>query len=148
MTTIPKPMSSDTSKFLDLLQCMYDDIVFYTNASGFVQVPSPPLVIVSLEERYTYMCNNSKTNRIYWRINNSRLSVDIFPAKIVADISPLPNGHTLHTLTIGGPPEHNETTIQCVAELVDRSMEETPVVTFLMQGQLFDFCSLVAQTLG
>ena len=60
----------------------------------------------------------------------------------------LPNGHILHTLTIGGPPEHNETTIQCVAEFMDRSVEETPVVTFLMQGQLFEICSLVAQTLG
>ena len=126
---------------------MYDDIVFYTNASGFVQVPSPPLVIVSLEERYTYMCNNSKTNRIYWRVNNSRLSVDIFPAKIDPAIILLSNGSRLHTLTIGGLPEHNKTTIQCVAELVDRSVEETPVVTFLMQGQ-FEICSLVAQTLG
>ena len=95
-------------------------------------------MIVTLEERYTYKCNNSETNRIYWRVNNSRLSVDIFPVNIVPDIIPLPNGHTLHTLTIGGLPEHNETTIQCVAEFIDRSVEETPLVTFLMQGQLFD----------
>ena len=112
--------------------------MFYTNASGFVQVPSPPLVIVSLEERYTYMCNNSETNRIYWRVNNSRLSVDIFPAKINLVIVPLTDRFTLHTLTIGSLPEHNETTIQCVAEFMDLSVEETPVVTFLIQGQLFD----------
>ena len=95
-------------------------------------------MIVSLEERYTYKCKNSETNRIYWRVNNSRLSVDIFPVKIDTAIIPLHNGHTLHTLTIGGLPEHNETTIQCVAEFIDRSVEETPLVTFLMQGQLFD----------
>ena len=95
-------------------------------------------MVVSLEEIYTYMCNNSKTNRIYWRINNSRLSVDIFPAKIDPVIIPLTDGFTLHTLTIGGLPEHNETMIQCVAEFIDSSVEETQVVTFLIQGQLFD----------
>ena len=92
-------------------------------------------MIVTLEERYTYKCNNSESNRIYY---NSRLSVDIFPVKIDTVIIPLPNGHTVHTLSIGGLPEHNETTIQCVAEFIDRSVEETPLVTFLMQGQLFD----------
>ena len=107
-------------------------------ASGFVHVPSPPLVIVTLEERYTYKCNNSETNRIYWRVNNSRLSVDIFPVKIIPDIITLPNDHTLHTLTIRGLPEHNETAIQYVADFMDRSVEETPLIIFLMQGQLFD----------
>ena len=71
-------------------------------------------------------------------MNNSRLSVDIFPARIDHAIIALADGFRLHTLMIGGLPEHNESTIQCVAEFGDGSVEETPVVTFLIQGQLFD----------
>ena len=96
-------------------------------------MPSPPLLVVTSEERYVYTCNNSATKRIYWTVNGSRLSVDIFPSRISAENIPLPGGNQVDTLTIGGLPEHNETRIECVAQLSDGIKVRTPMVLFRMQ---------------
>ena len=51
--------------------------------------------------------------------------------------SDLPRGISIgrDTLIIGGYPELNATTIQCVAE-INGVLTETPIVTFLIQGQV------------
>ena len=93
------------------------------------------MTIVTLEERYTYMCNHTQPDRIFWLINDSQLNVDIFPLNVATVINPLPDGGRVYTLTIGGRPEHNATTIQCVANSSDGSLEAAPNVTFLIQGE-------------
>ena len=80
------------------------------------------------------MCNHSETINIFWRVNGSRLSVDIFLVGINDGIQSLPGGGRVYTLEIGGRLEHNATTIQCSARLSDGSEVTTPSVLFLMQG--------------
>ena len=68
-------------------------------------------------------------------MNGSRLNIEIFPLNIGSAIVPLPNGRRVYTLTIGGLPEHNGTTIQCIANSDDDSIHEaTSIVKFLIQG--------------
>ena len=102
--------------------------------SGFLTVPSPSVLIVTMEERHVYMCNHSETVNIFWRVNGSRLSFEIFPIKIDTSTLPLPGNNRVYTLEIGGRLEHNATTIQCSARLSDGSIVTTPSVSFLMQG--------------
>ena len=90
-------------------------------------------MIVTSEERRVYMCNHSATERITWRVNDSLLNVDIFPQEITPNIIPLPGGGRVYTLTIGGRPEHNATTIQCSARLLNGSTVVTPSVIFFIQ---------------
>ena len=80
------------------------------------------------------MCNHSETNNIFWRVNGSRLNVEIFPIGIVTNTRQLFGGGRVFTLTIGGRLEHNATTIHCSARLSDGSTMTTPSVLFLMQG--------------
>ena len=95
-------------------------------------------MIVTMEKRHVYMCNHSQTNSISWRVNSSSLNVDIFPPNAATETISLPGGGRVYTLTIGGLPEHNETTIQCLATFSNGSSPDvTPPVTFLIQGQ---FC--------
>ena len=102
---------------------------------GFIEVPSPPVVTITMGERHVYTCNNSATDRIIWRVNGSVLWVEIFPQSFEDSIIPLPGGYRLHTLTIGGRLEHNATTIQCVATFNNGSNPEvTQVALFLIQG--------------
>ena len=104
--------------------------------ADFVEVPSPPVTIVTMEERHVYICNHSQTDQISWRVNGSLLNVDIFPLNVATDIILLPGGGRVYTLTIGGLPEHNETTIRCSATFSDRTpLKVTPQVIFLIQGQ-------------
>ena len=99
-------------------------------------------MIVTMRERHVYMCNNSATDRIIWRVNGSVLWVEIFPQSFDNSIIPLPGGGRLYTLTVGGHPEHNATTIQCVATFNNGSNPEvTPTALFLIQG-LLATCSL------
>ena len=104
--------------------------------SGFVNVPSPPIMIVAMEERHVFMCNHSATDRISWRVNGRVVGVDSFFLNVTTDIILLSDGGTASTLTIGGLSEHNETTVQCTAMFADsRSIPVvSPSVTFLMQG--------------
>ena len=82
------------------------------------------------------MCNHSQTDRILWRVNGSALDFEIFPENITTGIICHPDGGQVHTLTIRGHPEHNGTTIQCLAVFFDGSHpDESPTVTFLIQGQ-------------
>ena len=101
---------------------------------GFLTVPSPPVLVVTVEERHVYMCNHSETNSVFWRVNGSIPDIETFPIDIVAKIFELPGGGRVSTLTIGGRLEHNATTIQCSARLSDGSEVMTPSVLFLMQG--------------
>ena len=101
---------------------------------GFPTVPSPPVLIVTMEERHVYLCNHSDTINIFWRVNGSILNVEIFPIEIDPSTLPLPGGRRVYTLEIGGRLEHNATTIQCSARLSDGSIVMTPGVLFLMQG--------------
>ena len=102
--------------------------------SDFIEVPSPLVVIVTLEETHVYMCNHSETEIIMWRVNGSLLNVDIYPTDIIPNNIRLPDGGRVYTLTIGGRPEHNATTIQCSARLMNDSTVMTPSVTFFIQG--------------
>ena len=118
---------------------MYNNIFI----SDFQAVPAPPVLIVTLEERATYMCNHSETNSIFWRVNGSIVSVEIFPLEIDTGTHALPDGGRVSTLTIGGCIEHNATTIQCSARLSDGSEVMTPSVLILMQGT-FVYCMTLA----
>ena len=100
----------------------------------FPTVPSPPVLIVTMEERHVYMCNHSETNNIFWRVNGSILNVEIFPIEIDASTRQLPDGGRVYTLEIGGRLEHNATTIQCSARLSSGSTVTTPSVSFFIQG--------------
>ena len=102
--------------------------------SDFLSVPSPPVLIVTMEERHVYMCNHSETINIFWRVNGSRLNVEIFPIEIDVHTLQLPGGGRVYILTIGGRPDHNVTTIQCSARLSSGSEVMTPSVSFFMQG--------------
>ena len=82
------------------------------------------------------MCNHSETERIIWRVNGSLLNVEIFPFEITPNNIPLPDGGRVYTLTIGGRPENNATTIQCSARLMSGSIVVTPNVTFYIQGNI------------
>ena len=66
-------------------------------------------------------------NRISWLLNGSR----------ILNYLDLPRGISIgrDTLIIEGYPELNATTIQCVIGLNGISTE-TPIVTFLVQGQV------------
>lgn len=103
----------------------------------FIETPFPPVMVVTMEQRHVYVCNNSATDRITWRVNGSVLWTEIFPQSFVDSIIRFPDSGRLYTLTIGGRPEHNATTIQCVASFSDGSNPEmTSVALFLIQGQL------------
>ena len=108
--------------------------LYFSFGSGFLTVPSPPVLIVTMEERHVYMCNNSETINIFWRINGSRLNVEIFPNGIIPVTLELPGGVRVYTLEIGGRLEHNATTIQCSARLSGGSEVTTPSVSFFIQG--------------
>ena len=104
---------------------------------GFVEVPSPPVMIVTMKQRHTYTCNHSQADRIFWRVNGGVLGIENFFPNVTEGIISLPGGDKVYTLTIGGLSEHNETTIECSAVFDDGSLPElTPSVTFLIQGQL------------
>ena len=93
-------------------------------------------MIVSLGDRLNYMCKHSETERITWRVNGSLLNVEIFPTDIIQNNLRLPNGSRVSTLTIGGLPEHNVTTIQCAARLMNGSTVVTSNVTFYIEGNI------------
>ena len=86
------------------------------------------------------MCNHTQTDRIQWRVNGSLLNFEVFPPNIAISIVESSGGGRVSTLTIGGHPKHNRTTIQCLAKLGDKILndvsEVTPIVTFLIQGTL------------
>ena len=93
-------------------------------------------MIVIMEKRHVYMCNHSRADQISWRVNGGVLGVEIFPLNITSNITLLPGGGSIHTLTIGGRFEHNETTVVCSAAFNDGSVPElTPPVMFQIQGQ-------------
>ena len=103
--------------------------------SGFVKVPSPPVMILTTEERHVYMCNHSETDKISWRVNDKVLGIETF-LNFTSGIISLPGGGRVYTLTVRGLPEHNETTIQCSAAFSDGSLPDvTPPVTLLTQGR-------------
>ena len=103
--------------------------------SEFVTVPSPPVLTVTADERHVYMCNHSETIEVSWRVNGSRLYDEIFPTEISINIVPVgPLGNRVTTLEIGGRPEHNNTTIQCLAKLTNGSTVMTSNVSFFIQG--------------
>lgn len=108
-----------------------------TETPDFIQVPSPPLLIVTLDERHTYYCQHSKTKRVSWQLNST--SSNFIPVGISIGSSGTTDGGIVDTLTIGGEVEHNKTTIQCAAELNGR-VTMSPQVIFLLQGLLI-FCT-------
>ena len=95
-------------------------------SSDFVTVPSPPVLIVTMEERHVYMCNHSETTILFWTVNGSILNFEIFPIEIDASTRQLPGSSRVYTLEIGGRLDHNRTTIQCSARLSDGSEVTTP----------------------
>ena len=106
----------------------------------FIEVPSPPIVAVTLDETYVYRCNHSETESIFWIINNTRLNEIIPPPPLMSsNIIPLPGGGIMSTLTIGGILQNNGTIIQCLAISQDQSSTaKTANATFLIQGDLSD----------
>ena len=120
----------------------YNNKLFTIAHSGFDVVPSPRLMIVTLEEKHTYKCNHSETNQISWRVNDNLLDTEIFFVGIVNDTVTYPDGAQEYTLTIGGLRQHNGTKIQCTASFDDGSPpQHTPAVTFLIQG--IDYTTLL-----
>ena len=102
---------------------------------GFEEIPSPSSLILAVGDTYTYKCNHSKTDLISWRINQSVLGAEIFPPNVTNLSIHFSDGRRVHTLTIGGLPEHNRTTIQCSAAFSNRQNPDmSPIVTFLTQG--------------
>ena len=96
-----------------------------------------------MEERHVYMCNHSATDKISWRVNGRVLGIDISPLNVTSDIISLPGGGRVSTLTIGGLPEHNETTIRCAAIFDNRSIPVvSPNVNLLIQG-LYAFAKYI-----
>ena len=89
---------------------------------------------MTIAERHVYICNHSETIQVFWRVNGSRLYIDIFPVDIDTTPLELPDGGRVYTLTIGGRLEHNGTTIQCLARLSDGSTVMTSNVSFYIQG--------------
>lgn len=89
-----------------------------------------------MSERHIYYCNHSQTNRIFWQLNGSRIeSFDVpLGVSIGSGTAPGVRGGRVPTLTIEGLSEHNQTTVQCIAELNDISSVVTPGVMFLIQG--------------
>ena len=108
----------------------------YMYISDFIEVPSPPIVVVILGEIYVYRCNHSETEGIFWIINNTRLSEISPPPLLVSPKTvPLPGGGRVSTLTIGGILENNGTVVQCLAISQDQSSTAvTANATFLIQG--------------
>ena len=106
-----------------------------------VAVPSPPLMVVTLDEQHTYKCSHSTANRIFWRVNDRVLGVEILtiPGIVYTDTSSHPDD-TTYTLTITALPQNNETTIQCTAAFYEGAPQDTPTVTFLIQGKLIALC--------
>lgn len=101
-------------------------------SSGFIEVPSPPLMVVTLEERHTYRCLHPLADGITWRVNGRVL---IFPPNIDTSSETLPDGGRVYTLIIGGLIDHNETTIQCEAVRQDATVvAQSPEVIFQIQG--------------
>ena len=102
----------------------------------FIEVPSPPLAAVTLDEMYEYKCNHSETKRIFWIINDTQLNqISPSPPLISPNTVPLPCGGRVSTLTIGGILQNNGTTIQCLAISQDEfSKVMTSPATFLIQG--------------
>ena len=83
----------------------------FINITEFIEVPSPPIVTVTLKETHVYTCNHSETERISWRVNDSVSNDEIFPPQITPNIIAFPDGGRVYALTIiGGRPEHNATT--------------------------------------
>ena len=99
---------------------------------GFIEVPSPPVLIVTLMERYTYNCSLSEADGVRWRVNGRLF---IRPPNIVTGSKSLPGGEILYMLTVGGFTEHNGTTIQCEAIREDGAViAQSSIVTFYSQG--------------
>ena len=98
---------------------------------GFIEVPFPPVLIVTLMERHTYTCSHSEA-AVLWRVNGRLFNR---PPNIVTTSQSLPGGEILYMLTVGGFSEHNGTTIQCEAIRDDGAViEQSPIVTFYSQG--------------
>ena len=96
--------------------------------------------MVTLEETYTYRCNHSRTNLTNWRVNGHILDAEINITGINHTVISYPDGALVNTLTIGGPYQHNRTTIQCIAAFRDGSSPDmSPNVTLLIQGQFSFF---------
>ena len=110
---------------------------YCTIDEDFTEAPSPLLLIVTLEEEHTYMCNHSATKSITWRVNDQVLGVEIhdFPGIQHTDILTHPGGAEVYTLTIRALPQNNQTTIQCTAAFSGGAPpESTPTASFLIQG--------------
>ena len=119
---------------------MFDPIFIIMIVAAFNEVPSPMLEVVILDEQRTYKCSHSTANRISWEVNDRVLGVQIFTIPGIeyteSDIFSHPDD-TIYTLTIRALPQNNDTTIQCTAAFLDGFPSQyTPIVTFLIQGQL------------
>ena len=109
--------------------------------AAFGKVPSPMLMVVTLDEQHTYKCSHSTADGITWRVNDRVLGVEIFttPGIVYTDTRSHPDD-TVYTLTIIALPQNNETTIQCTAAFDEGAPQDTPIVTFLIQGKLIAVC--------
>ena len=103
-------------------------------------------MVVTLDKEHTYKCSHSSAERISWRVNDTVLGADIFtiPGIEYTDTVSHPDDG-VYTLRIRALPQNNETTIQCTAFFTDqsRSLQTSPVVTFLIQGRFIVHCHAV-----
>ena len=102
----------------------------------FIEVPSPPVVVLTLEDKYVYTCSHTRVPRISWRINGRVLGVETNPQNISSGSITTPGGGTMHSLTIVGVAENNRTSVRCSALIVENDrLEQSQPVEFFIQGQ-------------
>ena len=119
-----------------LVSCFLPLCIYVITA--FNEVPSPMLIIVTPNEQHTYLCSHSAADRITWRVNDVVLGLEVLtiPVGIEYTDSISHPDDAIYTLTIRALPQHNETTIQCTVSFHNGSLQRSPMVTFLIQGQL------------
>ena len=98
---------------------------------------------MTVGEQATFYCNHSATSSIAWRVNQtslSRLNLETITGKTIR----YSGGGFVHELTILALAEYNQTTVECVAYIADRSLPEyTARAILLIQGKV----KLIAQSM-
>ena len=100
--------------------------------AAFIEIPVSQSVFV--EETAMFRCRHSMTDTIEWMINGSRLSTDN-PMPGISNGTMMESGNMVHTLTITGEVEYDNTSVVARALLPDGSVDDsTPIA--VLKGKL------------